>query len=863
MPSKKKLNIPDFLGLNYFLFNKDGQILEWKGLANWFEEDSSTNRLKEGIDEKLVPLISLYPNELISFKLVIENRDFLIKVGPTDDGNYLLHSIEIPALGNSRNRGKEFELQSLSGLNHIYVVRLDLNGYYTYANKAFCDRFGYTPESIKGVEFKSTIHPDDIHKCEEIVAQLLSNPNWSVSNKIRKPDKDGKYLDTEWEYQARFDADGTLLEIQAIGRDLSNFEETISKLKSSNEQYERSIEGGDLVIWDWILEIGKIRLNKKWWDILQTNQKEESISMSAWEKWIHPEDVHQVKVALLELTQQEATKIDLDFRILTYFEQIKHLHISGKIMEMTEHGKVRRISGIIQDISEKKEKENLIRMIEERNHAIISNFSDGVVIQDMNGAIISCNKSAEQILGLSFEQMLGRKSIDPRWRSIHEDGSDFPGAEHPAMVTIQTGKPQKNVTMGVHKPDGSLSWINISSQFLFKGTNREPYGVFAIFHDITEKKQYEDEIKKNRALLDETSRMAHVGGWEYYLETNNFVWSDEVYRIHGLEPGTPLRSEDTINFYSEESQPIIQHAFQQLLEEGIPFDKKLVLNLSSGKQVDVHVIGKPWYESGKMRKIFGSIQDISIQKKQETDLLDERNRLQNILEATDAGTYEWNPITNEVWVNSRWTTMLGYSPGEVQISNFDDIKPFYHPEDYPIIFEKAKDHIDGKTDMYSVEVRMLSKSGKSVWVYERGKTIKRNSKGAPLLIAGTHIEITKNKSLEEEIILLSLVAENLSNLVILTQLNGLVLWANSAFTDLCGLPLAILKGHHLREFFPNNPASENPAEIRNILESGNSYQRNWIILDSEGNEREILFEIKMIFNKEGKPLAVLSNGKLI
>lgn len=860
MPSKRKLNIPEFLSLNYFLFNKEGQILARKGLADWFEDDASTNRLKAGIDEKLVPLISLYPDELISFKLVIDYKDFLIKIGPTDDGNFMLQSIEIPSVENGRLRGKEFELHSLSGLNHIYLVRLDLAGYYTYANKAFCDRFGYTPESIKGVDFKSTIHPEDINKCEEIVAQLLLNPSSGVSNKIRKPDKEGKYLDTEWEYQARFDADGNLLEIQAIGKDLSNFEETISSLRNSNEQYARSIEAGDLVIWDWLLEIGKIRLNKRWWEILQSSEAEESISMSAWEKWIYSEDLNRVKIGLFELTQQESQKIDMDFRVSTNYGNIKHLHITGRVMEFTENGKVRRISGIIRDVSEKKERENQNRIIEERNHAIISNFADGVVIQDMNGAIISCNKSAEDILGLSFEQMLGRKSIDERWKSIHEDGRLFPGTEHPAMVTLQTGKPQKDIVMGIHKPDGKLTWININTQLLFKGSDREPYAVFAIFHDFTEKKLIQDELQKNRAILDETSRMAHVGGWEYYLESNTFVWTDEVYRIHGLDPGTKITPEESSSFYHPESRPIVHQLFQTLVDTGKPFDSNLTLQLRDGRIVDVHVIGKPWYEGGKLKKIFGSIQDISMQKQQESELMYERNRLQNILEATEAGTYEWNPITNEVWVNNRWTEMLGYSRGEIQIKKLQDIEPFFHQEDYPIVMEKALAHLVGKSESYSVEVRMQTKQGKSIWVYDRGKIIKRNSKGEPILVAGTHIEITRNKEMEHDLSMLSLVAENMSNLVILTQLNGLITWVNPAFIELSGIPLTSLKGRHLREFFPENLEPLTKEEIWNQLNQSKGYRTIWKLKDKEKQLVEVRFEVGLMRNKEGQPIAILANG---
>ena len=90
---------------------------------------------------------------------------------------------------------------------------------------------------------------------------------------------------------------------------------------------------------------------------------------------------------------------------------------------------------------------------------LLAVLQEGFVYQDLNGAILKCNKSAEKILGLSYDQMIGKKSVDPSWKSINEDGSDFPGETHPAMETLKTSKPLTDVVMGVHKPNNEITWI--------------------------------------------------------------------------------------------------------------------------------------------------------------------------------------------------------------------------------------------------------------------------------------------------------------------------------------------------------------------------------------------------------------------
>ena len=145
---------------------------------------------------------------------------------------------------------------------------------------------------------------------------------------------------------------------------------------------------------------------------------------------------------------------------------------------------------------------------ETRYESVVSALAEGIVIQARSGEIIACNQSAEQILGLSFEQMSGRKSTDPRWRAIHENGEPFPGEEHPTSVTLRTGRPCKGVIMGVHKPDGQLTWIEINSQPLSRRGEDHAYSVVASFADITARKEDQDLIR-HQAFHDALTGLAN------------------------------------------------------------------------------------------------------------------------------------------------------------------------------------------------------------------------------------------------------------------------------------------------------------------------------------------------------------------
>ena len=114
----------------------------------------------------------------------------------------------------------------------------------------------------------------------------------------------------------------------------------------------------------------------------------------------------------------------------------------------------------------------------------------GVVYQDAAGHITLANAAAERILGLSVDQMRGLTSADPHWRAVRDDGTPFPGSEHPAMVALETGEAVLDVKMGVHDTHGAdYRWINIRAFPVLAPPSPKALGVCAIFEDITDQRQ--------------------------------------------------------------------------------------------------------------------------------------------------------------------------------------------------------------------------------------------------------------------------------------------------------------------------------------------------------------------------------------
>jgi PAS domain S-box-containing protein len=98
---------------------------------------------------------------------------------------------------------------------------------------------------------------------------------------------------------------------------------------------------------------------------------------------------------------------------------------------------------------------------EEHYRGIFAAMAEGVIVHARDGRVIDANAAAERILMLGRDQILGKNSGDPQWGAVHEDGTPFPGEEHPASITLRTGQPIRNQLMGVRSRNGELCWISV------------------------------------------------------------------------------------------------------------------------------------------------------------------------------------------------------------------------------------------------------------------------------------------------------------------------------------------------------------------------------------------------------------------
>ncbi len=173
---------------------------------------------------------------------------------------------------------------------------------------------------------------------------------------------------------------------------------------------------------------------------------------------------------------------------------------------------------------------------EARLQAVIASMAEGLVVHDLDGRIIMHNEAACSILGLSCDELVGRDSLNPDWRTIRPDGSDFPGDEHPAMRTLATGQACSEVIMGVQRPDGELRWIEIHSEPVRRELSAEIFAVVVSFSDVTERLAADRRIRDSEERLALALAGADLGMWTLDLTSQSLQFSHGASRVLGYAP---------------------------------------------------------------------------------------------------------------------------------------------------------------------------------------------------------------------------------------------------------------------------------------------------------------------------------------
>lgn len=461
-------------------------------------------------------------------------------------------------------------------------------------------------------------------------------------------------------------------------------------------------------------------------------------TLSEWGRQAFPESEYRLWVTVTWAQRQEtALREHTDFEPLDITVQGKDgalctMVATASLFKSDAAGKQYLINLI--DITACRDLENQLI----RSHAFLEDLSNSIpgfiyqfqLFPDGHSCVPFASKGLQKLMGISPEAVVENAApilaiIHPEDtekldRSIRESANSLSDWYFEFRIIVEQSeirwihaqsKPEK-------QNDGSIIWSGYAT-------------------DITELK---NASLRFEALLDSASDGIHI-----LDEDGNVVhFSRSFAKMLGYSYEETARLNLT-EWDAKIPQDKLIGAAREILHSPRVFET--LHQRKDGSIFDVEINARGIEISGK-KFIYASSRDISRRKSYQKELEYQRMRFSNIIEGTHIGTWEWNVQTGEVIFNERWAQIIGYRLDELAPLSIETWLTYAHRDDLQKSEALLQAHFAGKLSYYEVEARMRHKHGHWIWVLDRGKVLSWTEDGKPLMMFGTHQDITDLKERE-------------------------------------------------------------------------------------------------------------------
>ncbi|MES3033683.1 MAG: ATP-binding protein [Gemmatimonadota bacterium] len=220
---------------------------------------------------------------------------------------------------------------------------------------------------------------------------------------------------------------------------------------------------------------------------------------------MHPDDTTRLQEYLKRLrTLVDGEVTEFRHRMRAASGDWAWIEVRDAVLTRDDDGVPIQVIGTAREVTARMQAADALLASEARHRLLVETMLQGVVRHAPDGTIIGLNAAAERILGRPREAFIGSDPVAEERHTIREDGSSFPGAEHPSSVAMRTAAPSRGVVMGVFNHElGEYRWLRVDAVPLLRRGESVPYEVYTVFEDISRERQ--DAL----ALQDAHTRKDH------------------------------------------------------------------------------------------------------------------------------------------------------------------------------------------------------------------------------------------------------------------------------------------------------------------------------------------------------------------
>jgi PAS domain S-box-containing protein len=279
--------------------------------------------------------------------------------------------------------------------------------------------------------------------------------------------------------------------------------------------------------------------------------------------------------------------------------------------------------------------------------------------------------------------------------------------------------------------------------------------------DVTDRHYMIQRLLRSDSLYKQAQALSGLGNWVWDLRNNTFEWSDELYRIYGLEIGTPLSAELVASF----NHPDDAHTSQIVadsIKSAKPYDFNFRIVLKDGTVKTLHARGEVMTDTdGKAFKLLGTVQDITKKHLIEQALREKQEFIGKIANTSPSLIASYNIKTGKyTYINNAFEKILGHSVEQVMNEGMAFMLELLHPDDLPVIIEKNTAALEMANNLVAGEApeiiaefkyRLKHQDGSYRWFHTYGTVFDRDEHGKVEHVLNVSVDITEQETAEQEL----------------------------------------------------------------------------------------------------------------
>ena len=593
------------------------------------------------------------------------------------------------------------------------------------------------------------VHPEDRNRLQQIRDRATqSGMDLDVDHRILLPDGVTKFVHVVAHAGRDNSGDleyiGVVTDVTERKRADEEREALSHKLQESKARLEEAQRVAHIGHYEWNLAANRVTWSAELYRIYGLPPQEGSIDMAMVREMMHPDDREHVFGAAEDVVRS-GVNAAAEHRVVRPTGEVRTVQAIGTV-KRDASGRAYEIFGTVQDITDSRraeeERQALSRdlqesktWLEEAQHVA----HVGYWVWDLQTNRLIWSDETYRIFGLTPQE--GPIDLDKVREMIHPDDREmvFRTAENAANSGTRADCEHR-----LFRPNGEMRVVH-SLGDLKKDSSGRPHQIFGTTQDITERKHAEEALQQSQFYLSEGQRIAHMGSWAF--NTAGHYWSDELYKIYGLDPKSGAPTVDQyLALVHPQDRTVIAETIKRMQEEHCGFDQIERIVRPDGQLRYIRAVAVPVFEQGVFTGFVGTTMDVTEQELLTQELRRQQAYLAEAQSLTHAGSFACNFVTGEIFhLSEEAFRIYGFDPKSCDIP-FERFYKSTHPEDEPSLRENFYGAINARVD-YDLEYRIHRPDGTIRFLRSVGH---HNRSGEIGEYVGITMDITERKQAEEE-----------------------------------------------------------------------------------------------------------------